>query len=181
MPRPVSRGVAGALGGRVLVCGGRGEGAGHLAACHHLHLASSTWGRGPGLARGREDAASAVLGGLMVVTGGWDGARLLDSVEVFSSEAEQWQEVGRQQFYNQNHVTMQLQLQCDNYFTIHKTISPCPADDGRWRGGGCPRPATSTAPPRWAAASWWPEVIPPWPRCRSWSWRPRSVSAVSSH
>ena len=94
MPRPVSRGVAGALGGRVLVCGGRGEGAGHLAACHHLHLASSTWGRGPGLARGREDAASAVLGGLMVVTGGWDGARLLDSVEVFSSEAEQWQEVG---------------------------------------------------------------------------------------
>ena len=94
MPRPVSRGVAGALGGRVLVCGGRGEGAGHLAACHHLHLATSTWGRGPGLARGREDAASAVLGGLMVVTGGWDGARLLDSVEVFSSEAEQWQEVG---------------------------------------------------------------------------------------
>lgn len=104
MPRPVSRGVAGALGGRVLVCGGRGEGAGHLAACHHLHLASSTWTRGPGLARGREDAASAVLGGLMVVTGGWDGARLLDSVEVFSSEAEQWQEVGSQQF--NNHVTM---------------------------------------------------------------------------
>ena len=83
---------------------GRGEGAGHLAACHHLHLASSTWTRGPGLARGREDAASAVLGGLMVVTGGWDGARLLDSVEVFSSEAEQWQEVGSQQF--NNHVTM---------------------------------------------------------------------------
>ena len=87
MTEPVSRAVAGTLGDKVMVCGGRSREEMYTRRCHQLDLTTWAWSQGESLKQGREDAASIVLGeDLMVVTGGWDGERLLDSVELFSGK-----------------------------------------------------------------------------------------------
>ena len=94
MTEPVSRAVAGTLGDKVMVCGGRSREEMYTSRCHQLDLTTWAWSQGESLKQGREDAASIVLGeDLMVVTGGWDGERLLDSVELFSGKRRVWQEV----------------------------------------------------------------------------------------
>ena len=84
MPEPRSRAVAGAVRpGRVMVCGGRSEREKYSSSCSQLDLGSGQWEAGQRMRRGREDAAAVVLEGeMLVVTGGWDGYQLLDSVEV---------------------------------------------------------------------------------------------------
>ena len=96
MEVPRSRAVSGVVGDKVLVCGGRTQTSMYSSSCSVLDLTSSEgWVSESETARlqqGREDAASAVLDeDMMVVTGGWDGERLLDSVEV--NRGHGWQEV----------------------------------------------------------------------------------------
>ena len=94
MVEPVSRAVAGTMGDKVMVCGGRSREEMYTSRCHQLDLTTWAWSQGESLQQGREDAASIVLGeDLMVVTGGWDGERLLDSVELYSGVRRVWQEV----------------------------------------------------------------------------------------
>ena len=94
MMEPVSRAVAGALGDKVMVCGGRSREEMYISRCQELDLTTWAWSQGERLQQGREDAASIVLSEeLMVVTGGWDGERLLDSVELYSGQRRDWQEV----------------------------------------------------------------------------------------
>ena len=94
MEVPRSRAVSGVVGDKVLVCGGRTQTSMYSASCSVLDLTSGDGWKSEEvrLVQGREDAASAVLGeDMMVVTGGWDGQRLLDSVEV--NRGHGWQEV----------------------------------------------------------------------------------------
>ena len=97
MPVPRSRAVAGAVGaGKVLVCGGRSSRSKYSSSCDQLDLRTGDWAAvGERMIRGREDAGVSVLeGGRMVVTGGWDGESLLDSVELYHSHYGAWQEMG---------------------------------------------------------------------------------------
>ena len=92
MMEPVSRAVAGALGDKVMVCGGRSREEMYISRCQELDLTTWAGSQGERLQQGREDAASIVLSEeLMVVTGGWDGERLLDSVELYSGQRRDWQ------------------------------------------------------------------------------------------
>ena len=95
MPGPRSRAVAGAVGGgRVLVCGGREGRLRYSSSCHQLDLTTGEWAGAERMVRGREDAGVSVLaGGRLVVTGGWDGHSLLDSVELHHSDYPAWQEM----------------------------------------------------------------------------------------
>ena len=94
MTQPRSRAVSGQVGGVVLTCGGRTRDTSFSDTCHVLDPVTGTWSDGPQLTTGREDAGVSVLGdNMMVVTGGWDGDRLLDSVEVYNSDVQMWQEV----------------------------------------------------------------------------------------
>ena len=94
MPQPRSRAVAGTVGGEgVMVCGGRSEREVYSRTCDLLDLTTGHWRPGQRMGRGREDAAGVVLEErLLVVTGGWDGEELLDSVEVYNPDYETWQE-----------------------------------------------------------------------------------------
>ena len=87
--------MAGAVGaGKVLGCGGRSGREKYSSSCHQLDLRTGDWTVGERMIRGREDAGVSVLeGGRMVVTGGWDGHSLLDSVELYHSHYGAWQEV----------------------------------------------------------------------------------------
>ena len=94
MREPVSRAVAGTVGDRVMVCGGRSGEEMYRTKCQELDLSTGAWSQGKSLHQGREDAASSVLAGdVMVVTGGWDGEKLLDTVELYSGQRLVWQEV----------------------------------------------------------------------------------------
>ena len=76
------------------MCGGRAGRQKHSSSCHQLDLSTGLWTAGQRMVRGREDAAASVLGGgRLVVTGGWDGHSLLDSVELLTSEYGAWREV----------------------------------------------------------------------------------------
>ena len=96
MPEPRSRAVAGAVGGgKVVVCGGSSARERYSSSCDQLDLRTGDWSRsGERMVRGREDAGLSELEeGRLVVTGGWDGRALLDSVELWSSQYGAWQEV----------------------------------------------------------------------------------------
>ena len=89
--KPRARAVTEVVGGEVVVCGGRTRLESCTATCEGLVLESGMWRGLGGLVQGREDAASAVLGGRMMVLGGWDGENLLSSVEILTNYG--WQQV----------------------------------------------------------------------------------------
>ena len=93
MPVPKSRGVAQYVGGQVVVCAGRSREESYTRTCVGLDISTGGWFDRGDLKEGREDASSALVGGKMVVLGGWNGQDLLDSVEIYDSLQDRWQEV----------------------------------------------------------------------------------------
>ena len=140
MPEPRSRAVAGTVGaGRVMVCGGRSDREKYSSSCDQLDLATGQWGKSHKMGRGREDAAGVVLEGrLLVVTGGWDGEQLLDSVEVYNSDYEAWQEASgwRLTAARYQHCATRLGntiILAGGYPTL-RLVQSLSLDKGDWRG-----------------------------------------------
>ena len=93
MPLPKTRGVAQYMAGQLLVCGGRSREAMYTRSCAGLDLRTGVWEDKGEMKKGREDASSILVGGKMVVLGGWNGEELLDCVEIYDSQQDMWQEV----------------------------------------------------------------------------------------
>jgi hypothetical protein len=76
--------TSGVLTGGIIICGGKQISP--LPSCFSLH--GKTWVRQPSLATGRDSAAASLtMSGELMVSGGWDGSKLLSSTEVYHNSS----------------------------------------------------------------------------------------------